>query len=516
MSENEHSRRLFIRVVGASVIGGACGLPHLGCKEGDGEPRAAGSLSDASDAGILEVAEGIFRPTAVGATVHWVPSGTVESQILAGTSVKNLEIVKSVTSGNPVEVKLEAFSGVDQFFWQCRHRRESNDKWIDSPTRSCRTQRRAGETFRVALFADSHYYSALRRPKGLQNIKDCVNAVQEEDPDFGVFIGDEVGLVVAYLQERPGIAEGELLVQKHWREWRQFINPLLAKMPTFFILGNHEAEAGYYQKVIGHGNAPLQTWATNARKRYYLNPLPTTYDEGGEDQDSKSGVVAGDSAETGHGGGSPLQNYYAWTWGDGLFVVLDVHRYTNFGKSTPSRPEDWTLGFAQRRWFEQVLIKSTARWKFVIAHHLVGGSVWDSSGIDRHPEYAYGRGGAKYARIGEQSKITDAMRKFGAQFFVYGHDHIFAHQEAEGLHFICCGRPTMVPKTWVTTPGFIESYGRYQDRNPHAFIMDVGYTRLTVSPNEVAFEYIKTGVDPRSAENTEAKVGDVVHRIVIS
>ncbi len=195
--------------------------------------------------------------------------------------------------------------------------------------------------------------------------------------------------------------------------------------------------------------------------------------------------------------------------------MLDVHRYTNIGLDTPVRPEDWTLGIAQQRWFESVLKESDARWKFVIAHHLVGGSIWDGKCENKNSGYAYGRGGARYATVGEQARITEAIKKHGAQFFVYGHDHIFAHQEAEGIHFVCCGRPTSVP-FWASAPGFVEAYGDRSQRNPHAFIMDVGYTRLTVGPDKVAFEYVKTGMDPKGGENIEGKVGDVVHRFEVT
>jgi hypothetical protein len=67
-----------------------------------------------------------------------------------------------------------------------------------------------------------------------------------------------------------------------------------------------------------------------------------------------------------------LQAYYAWEWGDALFVVLDP--YWN----QPVAPElsgDWslTLGREEYDWLKRTLENSTSTYKFVFAHNLVGG-----------------------------------------------------------------------------------------------------------------------------------------------
>jgi hypothetical protein len=512
MKKREESRRSFISAIGATVLGGLCGLSGLGCKPGkDNElSPAKPKLPEARE--LLESSEGIFRPTSSGATIHWVPNGELESELLAGYSTDDLKIVGSVVSSNPVELEIGGFSGARQVFWSARHRRVGAETWASSPTRSFKTPCSLGESFQVALFADSHFYSARRRAQVVGNIQKCVDAVRSARPDFCLFLGDEAG--VHFVSD--GKTQTQALARERWQTWRKFMGPLVSEVPSFLVLGNHEGEAGYYQDQDRAGQVFLQRWGTVQRKRYYLNPVPTTYAEGRENQNWKGVQDSGPTGGADEGNCSPLQNYYAWTWGDALFVVLDVHRYTNPGKHTPANPEEWTLGRAQLRWFEKVLKESDARWKFVISHHLVGGSKWDADCKPTSTGYAYGRGGARYARVGEQAKVTDLMKRFGSQFFVYGHDHVFAHQQAEGIHFICCGCPTRVPNRWAKEEGFVEAYGDFRAQNPHDFIMDVGYTRLTVSSNEVAFEYIKTGIDPQSAENIDAEVGDVVHRVVIS
>ncbi len=497
---------------GTVALCAVCGLPHLSCKEADGTKAKGPVKSRKKLLKLLDVGEGVFRPTSSGATIHWVPNGEIESELWAGNSSSDMNIVNSTVSSEPIEMTISEFADTREVFWKVRHRRVDEDRWTSSATRSFKTRCPAGESFQVALFADSHFYSPKNRTEGLRNIQECMNAVRRSRPDFCVFLGDEAGVQFVNESKTPSQA----LARERWQAWRDFMAPMLADVPSFLVLGNHEGEAGYYRDQGRTGSVFLQRWGTIERKRHYLNPLSTTYAEGGENQNWKGNDKSGATGGADEGNCSPLQNYFAWTWGDALFVVLDVHRYTNPGKSTPTVPEEWTLGRAQLRWLEQVLKKSDARWKFVVAHHVVGGSKWDANCKDADTGYAYGRGGAQYARVGEQAKITSLMKQYGSQFFLYGHDHIFAHQQAEGIHFVCCGRPTRVPNRWIGQPGFVEAYGDHRARDPHDFIMDVGYTRLTVGPDKVVFEYIKTGMDPKGAENIKANVGDVVHRFEVT
>ncbi|MFQ5496226.1 MAG: metallophosphoesterase family protein, partial [Phycisphaerae bacterium] len=277
-------------------------------------------------------------------------------------------------------------------------------------------------------------------------------------------------------------------------------------------------EAGYYQSYQAGLGEPLalQRIATTARKQYFLNPLSDTYPEGGENEgwseaaaDTAAGGVASENR-------SPLQNYFAWTWGDALFVVLDCHRYTNPGGSTPASVDEWTLGTVQFEWFRKVLTASEAKWKVVLCHHLVGGWPWDGAGRRSETNYYYGRGGGRYARVGEQARITDLMNQTGARFFLYGHDHVFCHQPAEGIEFVCCGRPSYLNAEWYSRPGWREAYGRTAARDPHDFYAAIGYTRLSVSPAAFEIEYVRTGKDADGGDNVDTPIGQVAYRAAFS
>ena len=44
------------------------------------------------------------------------------------------------------------------------------------------------------------------------------------------------------------------------------------------------------------------------------------------------------------------ENYYAWEWGDALFVVIDPYMYTK------TKPEwGWSLGLEQYNWLKKTL-----------------------------------------------------------------------------------------------------------------------------------------------------------------
>ena len=134
------------------------------------------------------------------------------------------------------------------------------------------------------------------------------------------------------------------------------------------------------------------------------------------------------------------ENYYAWTWGDALFVVLDVYRTEIFPGATPadgSKPQnwDWTLGQSQYLWMRSVLEYSNATHKFVFAHHSRGQG---RGGIVWAPGFEWGgMQGNQYKfdqyRPGWGKPIQKVFEDTGVDIFFQGHDHIFCTQERDGL-----------------------------------------------------------------------------------
>ena len=95
-----------------------------------------------------------------------------------------------------------------------------------------------------------------------------------------------------------------------------------------------------------------------------------------------------------------------------------------------------------------------------------------------------------------------------------GHDHVFAHQNAEGIDFVCGGRPTYLQPKWWDTPGWLEAYGAEGASDAPPYYGAIGFTRLRVSADEIQVEYVCTARDPWESENVPVTPGQVLYRFV--
>lgn len=376
------------------------------------------------------------------------------------------------------------------------------DAWKPAgPPGRFRTQRPSGEAFDYVVVADAHWgEDALQgepNPR-LWTGLDTMRQIGEDRPfDFCIDLGDHALLT-------DGVETPAQAVYKYLR-YRERMAAVLARTSLYAVLGNHEQEAGYFRRgtaddfgELGNRLGPSQyhqKWATDARLLCVPNPGADTYPEGGEGAPGfeTAGEWGAGREPWNDGTAGGLQNFYAWTWGDALFVVLDPFRYTRVDSPVmPTAPEQWTLGATQMRWFERTLARSGARWKFVFCHHVLGGVLMESG-------VAYGRGSAiEAARSGtEQARIHELMQRHGAQFFVYGHDHAFCHSRLGRVHYLCCARPTWLSRWW-SKESMLESYGdiRIQGRDKpwvEALYNVLGYTRFYVTPDCVRVTWVRSG-----------------------
>ena len=177
-------------------------------------------------------------------------------------------------------------------------------------------------------------------------------------------------------------------------------------------------------------------------------------------------------------------NYYAFTWGDALVVVLDPFWPTTErsggggggggggGRGGPSggggpggpggsgqgaskklEPTDqsWTrtLGRVQYDWLASTLAASKAKYKFVFIHHLVGGLGGQESrgGVESAPFFEWGGKNADGTpgfaahRPGWPMPIHDLLVKNGVSAVFHGHDHVYVHSELDGVTYQCVPQP---------------------------------------------------------------------------
>jgi predicted phosphodiesterase len=316
------------------------------------------------------------------------------------------------------------------------------------------TRRPPGEAFSFAMITDSHVHTDeyISDTRYLNTVEATLLRIGEEmlsteSYDFIFHLGDiidfhQYGFVVAP-PDGTSTRFGYL-------NYRSFFGDPLGRASHFMVIGNWEGENGHFtdEQVV---------YSRAERLAYIPGPEPGTYDEGG----------------------SPAEDYYAFTWGDALFVVLNVMTYTptaHLLSSYPGVPDDWTLGEEQMTWFEDTLENTSAKWRFVFIHHPVGGNAGDPTNS------AYGRGGGRAAYVGEQAIVHQIMLDHGVQVFFYGHDHVFTDMVVDGIHYTLPGSAGAPWKFESDLTGYEEG----------TYWTDSGYAMCDVTTKSVAVRFVNT------------------------
>ncbi len=321
---------------------------------------------------------------------------------------------------------------------------------VDSPLYSGHvvTQRPAGDSFTFALITDSHIgadlsFSNQGNPQTLEQVSAEAGAAQ---PDFMMNLGDMLDFHEYGFNDPPPSGSVTRLA---YLNYRTLLGDTLGRTSHYAVIGNWEGENGSY-------TAEEIARSQQERLLYLPGPAPTTYSEGG----------------------SPNQDYYAFTWGDALFIVLNVMSYTptvHLLSSDPGLPNDWTLGDQQLNWFSDTLAGATAKWRFVFIHHADGGAAGDAA------DSAYGRGGGQAAHVGEQATLHQLMLQYGVQIFFYGHDHVFTDMQVDGIHYTLPGSAGAIWMFPQSQTGYAQSW------------LESGWGRVTVSPDSVDVQLVKMG-----------------------
>jgi len=186
--------------------------------------------------------------------------------------------------------------------------------------------------------------------------------------------------------------------------------------------------------------------------------------------------------------------YYAWEWGDVLFVVLDP--FWNSLKKSGSLADNWnySLGKDQYDWLKSVLAKSNASFKFVFCHNLVGGLDKDARGGAEAAAYfewggknADGSYGFDSKRNGWGEPIHNVLVEYGVDVVFHGHDHFYAEQELDGVIYQLVPQPGHPGTKDFKLP---KEYG-YQEG---VFLPSSGHLRVSISPEKAVVEYVASRI----------------------
>jgi hypothetical protein len=256
---------------------------------------------------------------------------------------------------------------------------------------------------------------------------------------------------------------------------RPYFGILGADAPLFLVNGNHECELGW---LLEAKDKDLPIWSTQLRQSFYPNPIPNGFYTGSSTPDSYLGGVR--------------DGYFAWKWGDALFIVLDPFWYTmNKPKSeNPDNNWNWTLGREQYDWLKSTLETSDAEFKFIFIHHLVGGGKDARGGIEFADFYEWGGNNADGThgfvekRPGWGKPIHQLLVENHVSAVFHGHDHVFVKQELEGIIYQEVPQPSNAE---YNNTRIAADYG-YVNGD---VLSSSGHLRVTVTPDQVTVEYVR-------------------------
>lgn len=447
------------------------------------------------------------RPTHHSMSIHVIPAQDMEIYYEYGQQPGQYTGKSKIIHAkayNPLNTTITDLLANTRYYYRMSYRPTGKSEFINRNEYSFHTQRKPGSTFVFTIQADSHLGTEKHCNPDLYR-QMLLNA-QVNLPDFHIDLGDtfrsskledskgKQGKQKNSKNKKNNKPEGVNFdsIQQLYLNQRPYFGILCHSAPLFLVLGNHEMEVGW-EKNGTEECRPV--WSTRARKMYYPNPVPDNFYTGNTKEEEFVGL---------------RENYYAWEWGDALFVTLDPWWYT-VGKEKENAehgPKDlgaFTIGDDQYQWLKKTLEQSKARYKFVFSHHLIGSC---RGAIEMAPYAEWGgmdrNGTPRFASMRPkwEMPIHQLMVKNKVTIFFQGHDHLFATQMLDGIVYQEC-----------PMPGYSEYYGQggYQSGD---ILPSAGHIRAQVAPSGVTVEYVRAYL-PEEEDGNEKQNGTVDYAYTI-
>lgn len=438
--------------------------------------------------------------------------------------------MQPLPTGKPVLFTLDGLSPDTAYVYRVRHRRaaeggRATGEFASTEFFACRTARPSGKDsdFTFTIQADSHLDQGVEPKFYEQTLANMLAA----KPDFMIDLGD------TFMTDKRGRDFKSALPQ--YDAQRYYFSRVAHSVPLFMVLGNHDGEKG----TSGKGADDIGPWSYTQRTSRFPQPV------------TGAGPLGDGTFYTGFtamkdGVGS---NYYAFEWGDALFIVLDPYwsttdRIRGGGGGTrgaggggqggqrpndeppqPLKPTDssWTstLGRTQYDWLAKTLEGTKAKYRFVFIHHLVGGMGGAESrgGVESSPYFEWGGknadGSPGFAqhRAGWAMSIHDLLVKHHVSAVFHGHDHLYVNSQRDGVVYQCVPQPGN-PRGNTRTA---TQYG-YVSGTLHG---SPGHVRVRVEADKATVEFIRTAIDgPQDARSGKRPAADangaVIHQYTIS
>ena len=421
------------------------------------KPKGQGQLIAPTSASADFVATEILgRPTDTSVTVNIIPAFDMDITITYGVVNGTSQTVMTTGKANtPQEIQLSSLQPNAEYFYSVN----------GGAQHTFHTTRTAGSTFTFAIQGDSHPERVKNQFNPDLYTKTLLSAASSE-PDFYIAIGDDFS--VDTLKDVNPQTVTQLYVNQ--RQWLGLVDA-----PVFLVNGNHEQAA--LANLDGTADN-VAVWAANARNTYYPLPAPDTFYTGNPEPVEYIGL---------------LHDYYAWTWGDALFIVIDPYWHSQvtvdnlFGDGKPKqgggkdKRDLWevTLGETQYQWFKQTLESSNAKYKFVFTHHVLGTG---RGGIELADTFEWGDSANLATHRTWNKTIHQLMVDNHVTIFFQGHDHIFVKQELDGVIYQSLPEPANPFYSWENEDAYTSG-----DKFPNS-----GHVRVTVAPEGVTVDYVRS------------------------
>ena len=424
----------------------------------DGVPSGVTPASITTNPNFI-APEILGRPTDTSVIVNVVPATAMDvyAEYSSTTGAYDRQSAAvSAPGGSPIEIVIDQLQANTRYYYRLRYGNSTG------PEHTFITQRAPGSTFTFDIQGDSHPERVNKQFDADLYTRALLNAAADQ-PDFYLTSGDDFS--VDQLKTVNADAVTQLYINQ--RRWLGLVDA-----PVFLVNGNHE------QASLANLNGTpdnVAVWAQTARNVYYPQPAPDDFYTG----DAQPVEFIGQ-----------LRDYYAYTWGDALFVIIDPYWHSaqtvdnQFGaeRDQKAKRDLWnvTLGDAQYQWFKQTLETSTAQYKFVFTHHVLGTG---RGGIENAGSYEWGdAAGLAAQRPGWDQTLQQLMVNNGVTIFFQGHDHIFARQELDGVIYQTLPEPANPFYTYENADAY-----RSGDKFPNS-----GHVRVTVSPEGVKVDYVRS------------------------
>ncbi len=471
------------------------------------------------------------------------------------TALVNAQTTPTIASinGEPMVFDISGLSKDTKYYYRVHYQAGGQGDTPDN-LHSFQTQRAPGKTFHFGVQGDTHpeRFNNKMFHKDLFTL--TMQQVRDRQPDLYFMLGDDFsiekiiqnfkeanyGIGYAFQRAVEGVApyseyqalskpfvqsmlvDGVSAPQSNaaFLEMRQKYLGIIANATSLMLVnGNHEQ--AHLANIGGIFNN-ASVWAADGRLKYYPLPAPGGFYTGDE-----MVMMPANGYPTIEAKDGLLRDYYAFAWGDALFVTIDPYWHspdispdsTLF--SDPEPPWGATLGDEQYAWLKKTLETSSAKWKFVFAHH-INGNNRGGAAIVGNQEWG-GEPGFAQNRPGWDKPIHQLFADTKVTIFFQGHDHMYARERVDGVIYqevpnpgdnsyfaYNCDAYAPAAIDWKGPAGYGVYEPDYSVRLPNTGFLDV-----TVSPDGVRVDYVRTyrdidlQTDPNNIFTGSEKNGEI-------